>query len=144
MAKPPDLTPKQAAFVREYLVDLNATHAAIRAGYSAKTADVQGPRLLGHVGVKAAIAAGQTKLEKRTEITKDWVIAQATELLQLGIKEKQLGAARATLDLMARLHGYIIDRKEVRRIARWQDLTDEELATLASLDAEPDGKGTRH
>ena len=34
----PTLTPKQAAFVREYLVDLNATQAAIRAGYSAKTA----------------------------------------------------------------------------------------------------------
>ncbi len=43
------LTPKQARFVEEYLIDLNATQAAIRAGYSAKTAEVQGSRLLGNV-----------------------------------------------------------------------------------------------
>lgn len=43
------LTPKQQRFVAEYLVDMNATQAAIRAGYSQKTADVQGPRLFGNV-----------------------------------------------------------------------------------------------
>ncbi len=42
------LTPKQARFVEEYLIDLNATQGAIRAGYSAKTAEVQGSRLLGN------------------------------------------------------------------------------------------------
>ncbi len=40
------LTPKQARFVEEYLIDLNATQAAIRAGYSAKTANEQGAQLL--------------------------------------------------------------------------------------------------
>ena len=49
------LTPKQRAFVAEYAVDKNATQAAIRAGYSAKTADVQGPRLLGNVRVREQI-----------------------------------------------------------------------------------------
>ena len=39
------LTPKQARFVEEYLIDLNATQGAIRAGYSAKTAEEQGSRL---------------------------------------------------------------------------------------------------
>lgn len=42
------LTEKQQRFVDEYLIDLNATQAAIRAGYSAKTADVQGSRMLGN------------------------------------------------------------------------------------------------
>ncbi|MBK8117622.1 MAG: terminase small subunit [Candidatus Accumulibacter sp.] len=42
-----EMTPKQAAFVDEYLIDLNATQAAIRAGYSAKTAEWIGPQLLG-------------------------------------------------------------------------------------------------
>jgi len=46
------LTPKQRIFCREYLLDLNATQAAIRAGYSQKTADPQGPRLLGNVRVQ--------------------------------------------------------------------------------------------
>lgn len=68
------LTPKQQRFVDEYLIDLNATQAAIRAGYSAKTAEQQGPRLLGYAGVSAAIAAAQEARKARTEITQDYVI----------------------------------------------------------------------
>ena len=68
------LTPKQARFVEEYLVDLNATQAAIRAGYSAKTAEVQGSRLLGNVKVAAAIREAQEARSERTGITQDEVI----------------------------------------------------------------------
>lgn len=68
------LPARQARFVEEYLVDANATQAAIRAGYSVKTADVQGPRLLGNVGVAAAIARGQAARSERTQITADLVI----------------------------------------------------------------------
>ena len=50
------LTPKQERFVEEYLIDLNATQAAIRAGYSAKTAEAQGSRLLSNVNVSALVA----------------------------------------------------------------------------------------
>jgi len=53
------LTPKQQRFVDEYLIDLNATQAAIRAGYSAKTASEQSARLLGNVRVQRAIETGQ-------------------------------------------------------------------------------------
>lgn len=49
------LTAKQQRFVEEYLVDLNATQAAIRAGYSAKNADKIGPELLGKTRVAEAI-----------------------------------------------------------------------------------------
>lgn len=70
------LTAKQDAFVREYLIDLNATQAAVRAGYSAKTALQQGPRLLGNVGVAAAIAAAQQVRSARTEITQDRVLKE--------------------------------------------------------------------
>ena len=66
------LNAKQEAFVREYLRDGNATQAAIRAGYSKHTAEQQGPRLLGNVGVARAFKAGQAKLVKST-------IADATE-----------------------------------------------------------------
>ncbi len=68
------LTPKQQRFVAEYLVDLNATQGAIRAGYSAKTAEVQGSRLLGNVKVREAVEAGMKARSKRTEITQDEVI----------------------------------------------------------------------
>ena len=52
-----DLTAKQRAFVQEYLVDLNATQAAIRAGFSVKTAHVQSAQLMDKPGVKAAVDA---------------------------------------------------------------------------------------
>lgn len=58
------LTARQSAFVTEYLVDLNATQAAIRVGYSARTAQEQAARLLGNAIVAAAI---QREMEKRTE-----------------------------------------------------------------------------
>ena len=70
------LTPKQEAFVREYLLDLNATQAAIRAGYSAKTAKTIGPRLLENVGVQEAITAGRMKTAERLELTREAVIRQ--------------------------------------------------------------------
>ena len=68
------LTPKQRKFVAEYLVDLNATRAAIRAGYSEKTADRIGPELLGKTCVREAVEAAQKRREKRTEITQDRVL----------------------------------------------------------------------
>ena len=63
------LTDKQRTFVAEYLVDLNATQAAIRAGYSAKTANEQGARLLTNVSVAAAIAEAQAERAKKTQRT---------------------------------------------------------------------------
>ena len=69
-----DLTPKQQRFVLEYLVDLNATQAATRAGYSAKNADKIGPELLGKTRVAEAIAQAVKARSERTEITQDEVI----------------------------------------------------------------------
>lgn len=70
------LTPKQQRFVEEYLIDLNATQAAIRAGYSAKTAQEQGARLLSNVMVQAALAERMKAREQRTEVTQDMVLAE--------------------------------------------------------------------
>lgn len=78
--RPKTLTPKQAAFVAEYLLDLNATRAAVRAGYSARTAEQQGPRLLGNVWVAAAIAAAQQDRAQRTEITQDRVLSEIAKI----------------------------------------------------------------
>lgn len=84
------LTPKQQRFVDEYLIDLNATQAAIRAGYSAKTAYSIGIENLRKPEIQKAIQEARTKLSSRTEITQDMVLerlwAQATanpnELIQ--------------------------------------------------------------
>lgn len=68
------LTPRQERFVAEYLVDLNATRAAIRAGYSPKTANKNAARLMVNDGVKAAIEAAQQARAERTELTQDVVV----------------------------------------------------------------------
>lgn len=70
------LTDRQRRFVEEYLVDLNATQAAIRAGYSKRTAASQGERLLRHVEVAAAVRAAQDARSKRTEVTQDRIVRE--------------------------------------------------------------------
>lgn len=70
------LTPKQARFVAEYLVDLNATQAAIRAGYSMKTADSIGLQLLRKTQVASAIQRGQEERAQRVEVTQDMVVRE--------------------------------------------------------------------
>lgn len=70
------LPPKQATFVQEYLVDLNGTQAAIRAGYSKATADSQASRLLTNVKVQAAIKAAKAKRAETTAITAEMVLAR--------------------------------------------------------------------
>jgi len=68
------LTPRQAAFVREYLVDLNATQAAIRAGYAEASAQEQSSRLLSNDMVKAAVEAGKAARASRVQVTADDVV----------------------------------------------------------------------
>lgn len=78
------LTTKQAQFVEEYLVDLNATQAAIRSGYSEETAQQQGSRLLLNVVVGKAIADAMAQRSVRTRVTADRVL---TELARIGFSD---------------------------------------------------------
>lgn len=76
------LTNKQQRFIEEYLIDLNATQAAIRAGYSEKTAKEQGHRLLTNVHIAKAIAKGKAERSEKTKIDSNWLlerlVAEAT------------------------------------------------------------------
>lgn len=79
-----ELTAKQRAFVREYLIDLNATQAAIRAGYSADSASEQGYQLLRKTSVAEAISAAMALRAKRLDITADRVLQ---ELAKIGFSD---------------------------------------------------------
>lgn len=68
------LNERQQRFVEEYPLDLNATQAAIRAGYSAKTAYSQGQRLLSHVEVAGAIAERMKARSEKTGIDAEWLL----------------------------------------------------------------------
>jgi len=76
------LNEKQHRFAQEYLIDLNATQAALRAGYSEKTAKSQGQRLLTNVDVQAAISQGIKVRSQRTEVTQDYVLTTIVETIE--------------------------------------------------------------
>ena len=94
------LTPKQQAFVAQYLVDLNATQAAIRAGYSAKTAYSQGQRLLKHAEIQKAIAEAQSERAERIKIDADWVLRNAVYLHNHCLAEPVFKDGLPVLDAM--------------------------------------------
>lgn len=73
------LRDKQRRFVEEYLIDLNATQAAIRAGYAPKSAEVTGHKLLRNAKVAAKLAEAQEARSKRTQVDADWVLRRLTD-----------------------------------------------------------------
>jgi phage terminase small subunit len=74
------LTPKRRAFIDEYLIDFNATQAAMRAGYGERSAHTIGSRLLKLPEVKAALDAAIAARAERTRVTADRVIAEYARL----------------------------------------------------------------
>lgn len=74
------LTPKQYLFVQEYLIDLNASQAAIRAGYSVKNAEFQAHCLLKNPKVKQAIKLAMYEREQRTKVTQDRVVQELAKI----------------------------------------------------------------
>lgn len=74
------LTPKQKLFVDEYLIDLNATQAAIRAGYSPNNADKIGSELLGKTRVSDAISKAMAERSRRTGINQDRILMELAKI----------------------------------------------------------------
>ena len=74
------LTPKQQRFVDEYLIDLNATQAAIRAGYSKNSARQIGQENLSKPVIAAAVAKAKQERSEAIKIDAEWVLRQAVEL----------------------------------------------------------------
>jgi phage terminase small subunit len=76
------LTDKQEAFIREYMIDLNATQAYLRAGYKVKesTARANGSRLLTNANVLARIQELQAERAKKLELDADWVLRRLKEI----------------------------------------------------------------
>jgi len=106
------LTPRQERFVAEYLVDLNATQAAIRAGYSERTAQEQGSRLLSNVKVAAAVAERQTSIAGKLQITAEKVLRDLEEVRVLAIKDGAYGPAAKAIELHGKHIGMFVERTE--------------------------------
>jgi phage terminase small subunit len=115
--------------VDEYLIDLNATKAAERAGYSPKTAPVQGSRLLKNAKVRAAVGEAQEQRSARTEVTQDWVLERLRENVDRAMQAEavkdregnetgeytyQGAVANGALQLLGKHLGMFVDRSEVK------------------------------
>ena len=110
------LNEKQRRFISEYIIDLNAKQAAIRAGYSPKTAEVQASRLLSLVKVQTEIAKAMEDRGKRTGITQDRVLAELSAI----------AFAKAT--------DYVeVDDDGSVKIKPTAELTDEQKKAIASI-----------
>jgi phage terminase small subunit len=81
------MTDKQKKFVEEYLIDLNATQAAIRAGYSPNRASEQAHQLLQKTTVQKAIANAMAKRSKRTGVTQDRVVRELAKIAFLDMTQ---------------------------------------------------------
>ncbi len=81
------LTNKQSMFVKEYLIDLNATQAAIRAGYSKNTANEIGCQNLAKLNIQEAIQLAMAERSKRTEITQDRVLKELATIAFIDIRD---------------------------------------------------------
>lgn len=95
------LTPKQQRFVEEYLVDLNATQAAIRAGYSERTAYSIGQENLNKPDIDKAIRKARQEQSERTQMTADDVLRSLAEIASVDIGEafNEDGSLKALKDI---------------------------------------------
>ncbi len=116
--------PQQEGFCREYVIDVtNQAAAAIRAGYSAKTAASQASRLLKNVNVAARVAELQSEAAERSEVTVDDVIAELVELRDGAKAAKQFGPAIRAEELRGKTLGMFVDTKRHET----SEMTDESL-----------------
>lgn len=106
------MTPKQQQFVKEYLIDLNATQAAIRAGYSEATAYSIGQRLLKDVEVSSAIQTEMGKRAERTLLTADEVLKRLDRIAQAAEQDNDRGAAIKANELLGKYFKLFTDKVE--------------------------------
>ena len=139
------MTDKQKRFCDEYLIDLNATQAAIRAGYSEKTATEQGARLLANVKVQEYIQERKDKRIKRTEITQDMVLK---ELATIAFSNATDYARVVEKDAMVEVNGVTVPLEDAEgnpmkyrtvEPTLTSELTEEQKKALAVVKKGKDG-----
>lgn len=84
------LTPKQKLFIDEYLIDLNATQAAIRAGYSEKTARKIGQENLTKPDIQSVLQKRMKDRERRTELSQDWVLENLRTVVDRSLQAEEI------------------------------------------------------
>lgn len=121
------LTNKQQRFVEEYSVDSNATQAAIRAGYSERTAEVQGHQLLNKTLVFAAIQEQRRIVSEAVNITAEDVLKIFAREADAGDKSEPNSARVRAAELLGKSLGMFVERQEHGRPGDFAGLSEAEL-----------------
>jgi phage terminase small subunit len=110
------MTKRQRRFVQEFAVDLNATQAAIRAGFSKNGASVQASRLLANASIAAEIAKVQEQIAEKAAIDAQWVLDKLVENHNKVTRaDKYEGAiANRSLELIGKHLGMFVERSIVQ------------------------------
>jgi phage terminase small subunit len=107
-----ELTPRQKAFVKEYLKDLNGAQAAIRSGYSPKTARHQAQRLLTKAHVARAVQDGMTRRAKKVDLTAENILESIMDIRQMAVDQNKLPDALKANELLGKHLKLFTDRLE--------------------------------
>ncbi len=134
------LNEKQKAFCREYILDFNATQAAIRAGYSKREGSSRrmASKLLTKIDIKAYIDELKHQAAVKSRVTPEWILSKLERIVEMGLGDEQtdvivkenvapgvsstmsqkmtkadIAAAKSALDLLGRYHGIFTDNTKV-------------------------------
>ena len=122
---------KQAEFCLQYIVDLNATQAAIRAGYSENGASVTGTRLLANPSIRERVGELQAAKAEETEITAEYVLRGIRNIAETADRESD---SLKAFELLGRYLGLWIDRKQMHAVVEHVQARPVEDAERAALD----------
>jgi phage terminase small subunit len=139
------LTARQERFVQEYLATGNGSKAARNAGYSERTATVQGSRLLANVNIMEAVSKAQKARSERTEIDADYILTRLDEIIERCLQHKEVldrrgnptgqyifdpSSANRALELLGKHLSLWIDRSEIVVTQKMEAVMTRVLAML--------------
>jgi hypothetical protein len=134
-----------ARFVQEYLVDRNGAAAAVRAGYSSKTARQIAYELLTRPDVAEAVRVGEAEIAANAQVTRAAVMQGFQEAIELGRARADPAAMIAGWREIAKMCGYYAPERKTIELstaalavsAQFEEMTDAELANLIVSAEEP-------
>jgi phage terminase small subunit len=134
------LTSKQIRFIDEYLIDCNATQAAIRAGYSVQTARVIGSENLLKPAIRDAIEARQRVFAEEARVTKENVLEGLQESVAMARKQLNPAVMISGWTQIAKMLGFYepelhqvhLSGNDARLLAKYEAMSDEELLAIVS------------
>ena len=137
MSTPTALNPKQERFVAEYLVDLNASQAAIRAGYNRRSAKNHGYRLLRTGSVAEAVATAQADLAGKIGVTVERIV---TELARIGFADIRDVVQWRSVPAATDMHEGKTNARAISvEVKNADELTPHAAAAIAELSLQPSG-----